>query len=103
MEAGAGAEIKVLSETPAKLLGSPAPKRGFLTALGPPCAPWAPEGLKLSWRLLPTGTPWFSRVDVVLEFEALDLDRFAGRAGSVALLLVSAAVLPVAGAQERQI
>ena len=25
-------------------------------------------------------------VDVALEFEALDLDRFAGRAGSVALL-----------------
>ena len=42
-------------------------------------------------------------VDVVLEFEALDLDRSAGRARPVALFREFCGGLPVAAAQERQI
>lgn len=52
-----------------------------------PCAPGAPAAPCPGLGLLPTGTPLFSLVDLVLELKALDPQLVpAGRAGPVGLL-----------------
>lgn len=84
---------------PCKAPWASGPQARFLTAPGPPCAPWAPEALA-QLEAPPHRDSLVLPVDVALEFEALDLDRFAGRAGSVALLQGVLWCPPVAGAQE---
>ena len=64
------------------------PEKGsFLTAPVVPCAPRAPAAPCRGLGLLPTGTPLFSFVDLVLELKAIDQQLVpAGQAGPVGLV-----------------